>query len=94
MAICPECNEVAIPTWKKLLLSPLVDIPCESCEVELAITWKSYLLAISVGSLMFLAAYLLMDEGLLQYIVYGVSVILMLLGQMFFMPFKKREPQE
>ena len=95
MAICPKCNEEAIPTWKKLVLSPLVEVPCEHCGVELGITWKSYFLAISIGSLVFLAAYFLMEEGLLQYIVYGVAIILMLLGQMFFMPFDIREqPQE
>jgi len=86
-AICPKCNESAMPTWKKAFLSPLAAMPCEACDAELRVTWRSYLIAISLGSIIFLLGYLQFDEGSLnQYLTFGVGFVLMLAGQIYFMP--------
>lgn len=84
---CPLCNKEAMPLWKKVFMSPLGAVPCQSCDCDIKVSWRSYLLAISVGSLVFLLAYLQFEEGSLnQYLVYGGGFVLMLLGQVFFMP--------
>ena len=86
-AICPKCNNNALPTWKKAFLSPLAALPCEACGAELRFSWRSYMLAISVGSIIFLLGYLQFEEGsLYQYLVFGIGFVAMLLGQIFFMP--------
>ena len=86
-AICPKCNESAMPTWKKAFLSPLAAMPCEACDAELRVTWRSYLIAISLGSIIFLLGYLQFDEGSLnQYLTFGLGFVLMLAGQIYFMP--------
>ena len=93
-AICPKCNQTAMPTWKKALLSPLAPAPCDACGAELHVTWRSYLLAISPGSTIFLLAYLLFEEGSLnQYLVFGVGFVLMLLGQIYGMSIELDEKE-
>ena len=86
-AICPKCNESAMPTWKKAFLSPLAAMPCDACDAELRVTWNSYLKAIALGSIIFLLGYLQFEEGSLnQYLTFGVGFVLMLAGQIYFMP--------
>jgi len=86
-AICPKCNERAMPTWKKAFLSPLAAMPCDACDAELRVTWNSYLKAIALGSIIFLLGYLQFEEGSLnQYLTFGVGFVLMLAGQIYFMP--------
>ena len=86
-AICPKCNEIAMPTWKKAFLSPLAAMPCDACDAELRVTWNSYLKAIALGSIIFLLGYLQFEEGSLnQYLTFGVGFVLMLAGQIYFMP--------
>ena len=86
-ANCPSCHIKALALWKKAFLSPLAAIPCEACDVELKVTWRSYLMAISIGSLIFLLAYVIYEtDSLLQYVGFGLGFALMLLGQVFFMP--------
>ena len=86
-AICPKCNESAMPTWKKAFLSPLAAMPCEACDTELRVTWRAYLMAISLGSITFLLGYLLFEESSLnQYLAFAVGFVLMLAGQIYFMP--------
>ena len=76
-----------MPIWKKAFLSPLAAMPCEACGAELRVTWKSYLKAIALGSIIFLLGYLQFEEGSLnQYLVFGVGFVLMLVGQIYFMP--------
>ena len=76
-----------MPTWKKAFLSPLAAMPCEACGTELRVSWKSYLKAIALGSIIFLLGYLQFEEGSLnQYLVFGVGFVLMLTGQIYFMP--------
>ena len=84
---CPKCNGSAMATWKKAFLSPLAAMPCESCGAELRVTWSSYLKAIALGSIIFLLGYLQFDEGSLnQYLAFAVGFVLMLAGQIYFMP--------
>ena len=84
---CPMCNNVAMPAWKKIFMSPIGPVPCDSCDCYVRVTWTSYLLAISLGSMVFLLAYLQLNEGSLnQYLGYGLGFVLMLAGQVFFMP--------
>ena len=88
-ANCPSCEQPAIALWKKAFLSPLAPVPCEACDVDLKVTWGSYLIAISLGSLIFLLAYImLMTDSLLQYAGFAFGFLMMLLGQIFFMPLK------
>jgi len=76
-----------MPIWKKAFLSPLAAMPCEACGAELRVTWKSYLKAIALGSIIFLLGYLQFEEGSLnQYLTFGVGFVLMLAGQIYFMP--------
>jgi len=86
-AICPKCNNNAMATWKKAFLSPLAAMPCEACGAELRVSWPAYLKAISLGSIIFLLGYLLLEEGSLnQYLTFGVGFVLMLAGQIYYMP--------
>jgi len=76
-----------MPTWKKAFLSPLAAMPCDACDAELRVTWNSYLKAIALGSIIFLLGYLQFEEGSLnQYLTFGVGFVLMLAGQIYFMP--------
>ena len=84
--ICPLCQQRAMAFWKKVLLSPLAAAPCESCDYDIKVSWRSYLLAISPGSILFVLAYLLLEQdSLLQYLGYASGFVLMLLGQLLFM---------
>ena len=86
-AYCPSCSQPALALWKKAFLSPLVPVPCESCNAELKVTWVAYLSAISMGSTIFVLAYLLLEtDSLMQYAGFGMGFIVMLIGQAYFMP--------
>ena len=86
-AYCPLCGQPALALWKKAFLSPLAPVPCESCDIELKVTWVTYLRAISMGSILFVFAYLLLEtDSLMQYAGFGMGFIVMLIGQVYFMP--------
>ena len=86
-AYCPSCGQPALALWKKAFLSPLAPVPCESCDIELKVTWAAYLKAISIGSIIFLLAYWLLEtDSLMQYAGFGTGFIAMLIGQVYFMP--------
>ena len=86
-AYCPSCVQPALALWKKAFLSPLAPVPCESCDIELKVTWAAYLKAISIGSIIFLLAYWLLEaDSLMQYAGFGTGFIVMLIGQVYFMP--------
>ena len=68
-------------------MSPLAPVPCESCDIELKVTWAVYLRAISIGSIIFILAYWLLEaDSLMQYAGFGTGFIVMLIGQVYFMP--------
>ncbi len=95
MPACPSCQKSAMARWKKLMMSPLAPMPCDSCDTELGVTWRSYLLAISLGTAIFAATYFMFEDGSLdQYLGYGVGFILMLLGQLYFMPIHRVQVKE
>ncbi|MBR9805422.1 hypothetical protein GYB62_02815 [bacterium] len=52
----------------------------------MAVTWVDYLKAVAPGSIVFLAAYILMEESAAQYAVYAVAVALMVYCQIRLMP--------
>ena len=83
-----------MPKWKKAFLSPLAAIPCEACGAELRVSWRSYLSAISLGSIIFLLGYLQFEEGsLYQYLVFGIGFAAMLSGQIYFMSIGVDKPE-
>jgi hypothetical protein len=93
--ICPTCNNPAHIGWHKATLSPLVSIPCKSCEHELTVSWKNYILTVLPASIWFLIGYLLTEESSIeQYIVIGTSILLMTACQLFFMPIKPAETKD
>ena len=86
-AYCPSCGQPALALWKKAFLSPLAPMPCESCDIELKVTWAVYSRAISIGSIIFVLAYWLLEtDSLMQYAGFGTGFIAMLIGQVYFMP--------
>tara|TARA_S200000501_G_scaffold378971_1_gene445586 strand:- start:10172 stop:10510 length:339 start_codon:yes stop_codon:yes gene_type:complete len=67
-AHCPSCGQQALALWKKVFLSPLAPMPCESCDIELKVTWSAYLTAISMGSIIFLLVYLQIEiDSIMHY---------------------------
>ncbi len=92
---CPECNNDTSLGWHKATLSPLISIPCMSCDSELTVSWNHYLMALLPGSIWFLIGYLFTEESTMeQYLVIATSIILMTLCQMFLMPIEVAEPKE
>ena len=92
MDICPACKQSPKLGWRKATMSPLAPMPCENCDAELAVSWKGYLLSVLPGSAGFLLAYLfLQEDSWLQYAGYGVSVLTVVLGQLYFMPLQVKE---
>lgn len=92
MEICPACKENPRLGWRKATMSPLAPMPCDNCDAELTVSWKGYLLSVLPGSVVFLLAYLLLQEdSWLQYGGYGVSVVLVMLGQLYLMPLLVKE---
>lgn len=86
-AYCPSCVQPALALWKKAFLSPLAPMLCESCDIELKVTWAVYLRTISIGSIIFILAYWLLEtDSLMQYAGFGTGFIAMLIGQVYFMP--------
>ncbi len=62
-------------------------MPCASCDTELTVTWKAYLLSALPASLLFLSAYLFIEEeSVEQYVAYAVSILIMVLCQLYLMP--------
>lgn len=89
---CPACKQSPKLGWRKATMSPLAPMPCENCDAELAVSWTGYLLSVLPGSVVFLLAYLLLPEdSWLQYGGFGVSVLIMILGQLYFMPLLVKE---
>ena len=87
---CPSCNENANMGWRKATMSPLASMPCEQCDVELTVSWKSYLLASFPASIFFLLAYLLLEEDSnQQYVAFALSIAVMVFCQLKFMPLIK-----
>ncbi len=86
-AHCPSCGQPALALWEKVFLSPLAPRPCASCNIELKVTWAAYLRAISMGSILFLFAYLLLETySLMQHAGFVMGFIVMFIGQVYFMP--------
>lgn len=87
MDICPSCKKDAKLSWHKATMSPLAPMPCASCDTELTVTWKAYLLSALPASLLFLSAYLFIEEeSVEQYVAYAVSILIMVLCQLYLMP--------
>ena len=87
MDICPSCNKDAKLGWHKATMSPLAPMPCESCDTELTVTWKAYLLSVLPASLLFLLAYLFIEEDSVeQYCAFAGSILVMVLCQLYLMP--------
>ena len=85
-AYCPSCGQPALSLWKKAFLSTLAPVPYRSCDIELKVTWVAYLRAISMCSILFVSAYLLLETDLLmQYVGFGMGFIVILTGQVYFM---------
>jgi hypothetical protein len=92
MDICPACKQSPKLGWRKATMSPLAPMPCENCDAELSVSWKGYLLSVLPGSVAFLLAYLfLQEDSWLQYGGYGVSVLMVVLGQLYLMPLLVKE---
>ena len=86
-AYCPLCGQQALALWKKAFLSPLTPVPFKPCDIELKVTWVASLRAISMGSILFVLAYLLLEtDSMMQYAGFGMGLIVMLIGQVYFMP--------
>jgi hypothetical protein len=96
MDTCPSCKKSSKLGWRKATMSPLAPMPCESCDTELTVTWKAYLLSALPASILFLSAYLFMEEeSLEQYGAYAVSIAVMVLCQLYLMPIVERvKPEE
>ena len=87
MDTCPACQQDASIGWYKATMSPLAPMPCKNCDTELSVTWKAYLLSALPGSIIFLLAYLLLeDESITQYASYAASILFIALTQRFYMP--------
>ena len=87
MDICPACQQDHTLGWHKATMSPLAPMPCSNCDTELCVTWKGYLLSALPGSLLFLLAYLLLEEeSVAQYSSYAASVVFIGFTQRFYMP--------
>lgn len=86
-AYCSSYGQPALTLWEKAFISSLEPAPCESCDIELKVTWVVCLRAISMGSILFVLAYLLLEtDSLMQYAGFGMGFIVMLIGQVYFMP--------
>ena len=84
---CPSCGKSWLDLWKKVFLSSLAPVACESYDIELKVPRVAYLRAISMGITFFVLAYLLLDtDYLMQYAGFGMGFIVMLIGQVYFMP--------
>ena len=84
---CPSFGKSWLDLWKKVFLSSLGPVACESYDIELKVIRVAYLRAISMGSILFLLAYLLLEtDSLMQYAGFGMGFIVMLIGQVYFMP--------
>ena len=84
---CPSCGKSWLDLWKKVFLSSLAPVACESYDIELKVTRVPYLRAISMGIIFFVLAYLLLEkDSLMQYACFGMGFIVMLIGQVYFMP--------
>ena len=84
---CPQCGKSWLDLWEKVFLSSLVPVACESYDIELKVTRVAYLRAISMGIIFFVLAYLLLEtDSLMQYGGFGMGFIVMLFGQVYFMP--------
>ena len=95
MDACPNCNDAPGLGWHKATLSPLISIPCKHCDIELTVSWKSYLLSVLPASIVFLVGYLYTeDSSFEQYIVIGCSILLMTLCQLIFMPIEIKLSEE
>ena len=87
MSACPSCKKPAIARWKMAFLSPFTPTPCEACDIELTVSWRSYLTAIIPGSIIFIFAYFGFEESSIkQYVGFGAGVVLMWICQIYFMP--------
>ena len=87
MDICPACQQDTSIGWYKATISPLAPMPCNSCDTELGVTWRAYLLSVLPGSILFLSAYLLLEEGaVIQYASYAASIAFIAVTQRFYMP--------
>ena len=94
MDTCPACQQSSKLGFFKATMSPLVNVPCENCGADLTVTWAHYLLSALLPSIMFIAAIFLLDDGsALQYSAFAVSILVMVLTQLFAMPLSvKVEP--
>ncbi len=87
MDTCPTCKKSSKLGWRKATMSPLAPMPCESCDAELSVTWKAYLFSALPASILFLAAYLFLEESSVeQYGAFAVSIVVMVLCQLYLMP--------
>ena len=92
METCPACKQNPGLGLRKMTMSPLAPMPCDNCNTELSVSWKGYLLSIMPGSLVFLLAYLfLQEDSWLQYGGFGVSLLVVMLGQLYLMPLLVKE---
>ena len=84
---CPSFGKSWLDLWKKVFLSSLGPVACESYDIELKVIRGAYLRAISMGITFFVLAYLLLEtDSLMQYGGFGMGFIVMLIGQVYFMP--------
>ena len=87
MDTCPACQQDHSIGWYKATMSPLAPMPCSSCDTELCVTWKAYLLSALPGSILFLSSYLLLEEGAVaQYAGFAASIVFIAIVQRFYMP--------